>query len=45
MRRLIGYTLFWTAVGILVGLLLPSVVMQWIIMILFFIIGYELFGC
>ena len=26
-------------------LLLPSVVMQWILMILFFIIGYELFGC
>ena len=35
-RRLIGYTLFWTAVGILVGLLLPSVVMQWILMTVFF---------
>lgn len=45
MRRLIGFTLFWIAVGMLLMLFLHSKLLGLIIIFLLLIIGYNLFSC
>lgn len=45
MRRLIGYTLFWIAVGIAVGLFIESIFFSIVIILGLLLIGYNLFVC
>lgn len=45
MRRLIGFTLFWIAVGMLLMLFLHSKLLGLIIIFLLLILGYNLFSC
>ncbi len=45
MRRLIGYTLFWTAIGILIGILIENLFFGILLTFLFILLGYNLFMC
>ena len=45
MRRLIGYTLFWTAKGILIGILIENLFFGILLTFLFILLGYNLFMC
>jgi hypothetical protein len=45
MKRLIGYTLFWMAVGMAAALLIESVFLQLLIIFLLLLVGYNLFLC
>lgn len=45
MRRLIGYTLFWIAVGMVIGLFIESIVISIILILGLLLIGYNLFLC
>lgn len=45
MKRVVGYTLFWIAVGMLAALLIVNTF--WIVFLIFFLllVGYNLFVC
>jgi len=45
MKRVIGYTLFWIAVGMLLKLFIRSVFIELLLIFLFLLIGYNLFSC
>lgn len=45
MKRLVGFALFWIAVGIVIGLLLPNLFVQILCVILCALGGFELFHC
>lgn len=45
MRRLIGYTLFWIAAGMVVGLFIESIVLSILLILFFLLLGYNLFVC
>ncbi len=45
MKRVCGFALFWTAVGMFIMMLLPNLVIGVILLILLLGIGYWLFCC
>ena len=45
MAKLIGYTLFWIAVGMLLMLLIDNAWVGLILIAIFIIVGYNLFQC
>ncbi len=45
MRRLIGYTLFWVAVGMVVELFIESILISILLILFFLLLGYNLFLC
>jgi hypothetical protein len=45
MRRLIGYTLFWVAAGMVIGLLIESIVICILLVLFLLLLGYNLFLC
>ncbi|MDD3794839.1 MAG: hypothetical protein PHE06_02485 [Lachnospiraceae bacterium] len=45
MKRLIGYSLFCIAIGMLIGLFISSILLQALIIFLLLLIGYNLFVC
>lgn len=45
MGKLIGYTIFWIAVGMLLMLVISNVWIGLILIAIFIIIGYNLFQC
>ncbi|MCI5480050.1 MAG: hypothetical protein MR416_02520 [Lachnospiraceae bacterium] len=45
MKRVIGFILFWIAVGMLLMLLLPNILIRLIVMVIFLVLGYQLFCC
>lgn len=45
MRRLIGYTLFWIAVGMVVELFIESILISILLILFFLLLGYNLFLC
>ncbi|MCD8012464.1 MAG: hypothetical protein LUG99_04725 [Lachnospiraceae bacterium] len=44
MRRLIGYTLFWAAIGMIVDLFIKSVLASIVIILILLLAGYHLFA-
>ena len=44
-KRVIGFILFWIAVGMLLMLLLPNILIRLIVMVIFLVLGYQLFCC
>ena len=45
MKRVLGFALFWMALGMFFMMLLPNLVCGVILTVLFLIIGYRLFCC
>ncbi len=45
MRRLIGYTLFWVAAGMVIELLIESIFIDVLLILFFLLLGYNLFAC
>lgn len=45
MCRLIGYTLFWIAIGMVIGLFIESIVISIILILFLVLLGYNLFVC
>lgn len=45
MRRIIGYTLFWMGIGMLIAVIIPYVIISVIITAVLLLIGYNLFCC
>ena len=45
MKRVIGFALFFIAVGIILGMFLPSDFCRVLICILCFTVGYQMFTC
>lgn len=45
MRRLIGFVLFWIAIGMAIMLFLHSKLLGLIIIFLLLLLGYNLFSC
>ena len=45
MRRLIGYTLFWIAVGMVIELFIESIFFSILLILFLLLIGYNLFVC
>ncbi len=45
MRRLIGYTLFWFAAGMMVGLFIESILISILLILFLLLLGYNLFLC
>mgnify|MGYP004480330501 FL=1 len=45
MKKLIGYTMFWTAVGMVLMLIISDVWIAAIIIAFLLIVGYSLFHC
>lgn len=45
MKRVVGFALFWMALGMFIMMLLPNLVWGVILTISFLIIGYRLFCC
>lgn len=45
MKRVIGFALFWVAVGMVLDMLLPNMFVQVLCVILCLLVGYELFCC
>lgn len=44
-KRLIGFILFWIAVGMAIMLILPNVVLGVLIIFILLLLGYNLFCC
>ena len=44
-KRVIGFILFWIAVGMLLMLMLPNILIRLIVMVIFLVLGYQLFCC
>lgn len=45
MRKLIGYTLFWIAVGMVIELFLESILISILVILFLLLLGYNLFLC
>lgn len=45
MRKLIGYTLFWIAVGMAAELFIESILISILLILFFLLLGYNLFLC
>ena len=45
MKRVVGFALFFIAVGIILGMFLPSDFCRILICILCFVVGYQMFAC
>ena len=45
MKRLIGFILFWIAVGMAIMIMLPSVLLGILIIFILLLLGYNLFCC
>lgn len=45
MKKVIGYTLFWIAVGMLIALLLSNLFWSVLLIFILLLIGYNLFIC
>ncbi|HIR27624.1 MAG TPA: hypothetical protein IAB84_06605 [Candidatus Choladousia intestinigallinarum] len=45
MRRLIGYTLFWIAIGILIGIFIGNLFFSIVLTFFLVLLGYNLFMC
>lgn len=45
MRRLLGYTLFWIAAGLIIGLFIESIVASIFLILGLLLLGYNLFLC
>lgn len=45
MRRLIGYTLFWIAAGMVVGLFIESIFLSILLILFLLLLGYNMFLC
>lgn len=45
MKKVIGYTLFWIAVGMLIALLLSNLFWSVLLIFVLLLIGYNLFIC
>lgn len=45
MKRVIGFALFWVAVGITLSLILPNTFVEVLCIALFLFVGYELYHC
>ncbi|MDY3249262.1 MAG: hypothetical protein SOX32_02830 [Candidatus Choladocola sp.] len=45
MRRLIGYTLFWIAAGMVIQLFIESILISILLILFFLLLGYNLFLC
>lgn len=45
MCRLIGYTLFWGAMGMLIGMFIESIAVSIILILFLVMISYNLFVC
>lgn len=45
MRRVLGFALFWMALGMFIMMLLPNLVWGVILTVLFLVVGYRLFCC
>lgn len=45
MKRVIGFALFWIAVGMLLVLILPNIFVEITVIILCLLLGYNLFCC
>ncbi len=43
MRRLIGYTMFWIAVGMVLELFLANILVSILLILFFLLLGYNLF--
>lgn len=44
MKRLVGYTLFWIAIGMIADLLLKSALISILVILFLLILGYNLFA-
>ncbi len=45
MRRLVGYTLFWIAVGMVIELFIESIFFSILLILFLLLLGYNLFVC
>lgn len=45
MGKLVGYTIFWIAVGMLLMLLIGNTWVGLILIVIFIVVGYNLFQC
>lgn len=45
MRRVIGFALFFIAIGMIVELLIPDIFVGILLMFIFLLLGYNLFYC
>ena len=45
MRRIIGFAVFFAAVGMIIALILPNTFTEIIITLIFLLLGYNLFCC
>lgn len=45
MKRVVGFVLFWIAAGMVINMLLPNLFVQILFILLFILIGYELYNC
>lgn len=45
MRRLIGFTFFWIAVGIVIGLFVENILISIVLILFLLLLGYNLFMC
>lgn len=43
MRRLIGYTMFWVAVGMVLELFIANILISILMILCFLLVGYNLF--
>lgn len=45
MRRVIGFAIFFIAVGMIVAMFLPSTFVEVLMILIFLLLGYNLFCC
>lgn len=45
MRKIVGYTIFWIGIGMVIGFLIPSDAISVLIILLLLILGYHWFVC
>jgi len=45
MKRVIGFALFWIAIGIIVAMILPNTFVEILCVLLFVLAGYNMFCC
>ncbi|HJC75630.1 MAG TPA: hypothetical protein H9697_11945 [Candidatus Mediterraneibacter faecavium] len=45
MKKVCGFALFWTAIGMFIMMLLPNLVWGVILSVIFLVLGYRLFCC
>lgn len=45
MKRVMGFIFFWIAVGMMISLFIESIVINVLIILVLFLLGYNLFCC